>query len=1239
MINKNFGALALAVLVSCQSQHLATQQNSTAAATEKAVAPATTASDYKLDRARPLRYKPEGNSFVIVNGTKRFNRALYGTHSGFRVETGDLPEFLLYMPNKGGNLKLGLATDNGDKWLIKADHIKAIYTPGTMRYEIKDALLGEGQLNIQVLAMADAEGMVVAVESTPNTPAFDLIWTYGGASGHRPSRDGDIGADPESGFYLHPEHTKNNSFTLNKNTFLLDFKIKNNDAQIYGVVPAASTIALADANQQESPKTLLQSGKSELPVVAGKQQVKGQQKLYFAMQNGKSAKPLTYEQIPAAIAKAEAAVQKTASQIRLETPDPYLNTLGGALSIAADGIYDGQSYMHGAIAWRMPLNGWRGAYVADALGWHDRARSNFRGYSEAQVTEPASGPVVPDEERNWARQTEKLGISLYTSGYISRNPGKKHVAHHYDMNMVFIDQMLRHFLWTGDKEYIAEAWPILERHLAWEKRNFDADNDGLYDAYASFWASDGVQYSGGGVTHSSAYHYFSNKTAARLAELLGKNPAPYRLEAEKIKKAIESNMWLSDKGWYAEFKDLLGQRGLHTSAALWTVYHTLDSEVADPFQAYQTLRYVDTQIPKIPIKCSDLPDEKLYTLTTTNWMPYTWSVNNVALAEVVHTALAYWQAGFAEKANQLMKSVLVESMYMGSSPGNLQQLSYYDHYRGELYRDFADGIGMTSRALVEGMFGLVPDMLAGELTVRPGLPSDWNHALLETPDVKYSFRREGSKEIYSIEPRFGKQVKLNFRATALKDKVASVKVNGKSANWSSYAEAIGKPQITITPAVADTYEIEIEWAGNTLAAPKHAAVAANGAAMTVDLGQAEVLDLKDPQQLLASSTKSKNKAEVKLKGEEGHRTFFVQTKQGQLTWWQPVDVELREPFKLVAQPDNGQPQLHFVLQNNTAEDLNKEVTISTGSYSRKLSLNAKAQSASAAVTIPASHLVPGSNRVQVSTGDNVLATADLINWNLPLQAQATKQKFETVDLAEHYNDKVTQIFKNKYLSPRPASATLQLPTQGIGNWCYPLVTAEIDDTGVREKAGTNGGVFALPNGLQFSTAGPGTSNNIIFTSQWDNYPKEVTVPVSGNASHAYFLMAGSTNPMQTRFDNGEVVVTYTDGTTEKLVLRNPETWWPIEQDYVLNNYSFSSSKPKPIRVELKTGNIIGQNYRYSDIKGFAYDSAIPGGAATVLDLPLNPKKELKSVQVRTLANDVVIGLMGMTLVRDTVSAR
>jgi hypothetical protein len=42
---------------------------------------------------------------------------------------------------------------------------------------------------------------------------------------------------------------------------------------------------------------------------------------------------------------------------------------------------------------------------------------------------------------------------------------------------------------------------------------------------------------------------------------------------------------------------------------------------------------------------------------------------------------------------------------------------------------------------------------------------------------------------------------------------------------------------------------------------------------------------------------------------------------------------------------------------------------------------------------------------------------------------------------------------------------------------------------------------------------------------------------------------------------------------------------------------------------------------------------VPGGAATVLDLPLDPAKTLQSLTVRALANQVVVGLMAVTLKR------
>jgi hypothetical protein len=124
-------------------------------------------------------------------------------------------------------------------------------------------------------------------------------------------------------------------------------------------------------------------------------------------------------------------------------------------------------------------------------------------------------------------------------------------------------------------------------------------------------------------------------------------------------------------------------------------------------------------------------------------------------------------------------------------------------------------------------------------------------------------------------------------------------------------------------------------------------------------------------------------------------------------------------------------------------------------------------------------------------------------------------------------------------------------------------------------------------------------------------------------------MAGSTNFMQSHIDNGEVVIAYTDGSSARLALRNPETWWPIEQDYFIDDYQFPLHGPLPPRVDLKTGKV--RILSLDTFKGQGRD--IPGGAATVLDLPLDPAKQLQSLTVRTLANDAVVGLMGATLER------
>lgn len=1083
---------------------------------------------------RTIRYQPTSKGFKGVNLERRFNRALYGTNTGFRVEAGDKPEFALYLPGMGGNLKVGFKIGNTQKWLTDADSVIAIYNPGEMLYEIRDKALGKASIHLEVLAYADAEGMILKISAKNLSQPLQLFSSYGGVNGQKFSRDGDLGADPESVFYLKPEYCIDNQYQIKNNQFQLDFydatarkeRAKGNPAefsQVYGQFPANVQLRVSDASLLPNLDKFLNGGASKTPALTGNFYLKNETAAYIAIQ--RSAKFTLPEQ---EFTNAKKKIKALADRVILKTPDKWLNNYGAALAVAADGIWEEPSYIHGSVAWRMHLNGWRGAYVADPLGWHDRAKRHFESYSASQYLEPATGPVVADTALNLARQKEVRGTSLFSEGYIGRNPGKQSPPHHYDMNLGFIDQMLSHFFYTGNLEEIKALWPVVKRHLNWEKRNFDVDGDGLYDAYASFWASDGVQYSGGAVTLSSAYNYKANLLAARIAQLLNEDATPYQQEADKILKAMNAVLWMKNLGRFAEFKDALGHQFLHPAAGLWTVYHTIDSDVPNPIQAYQLVKYVDEHIPHIPIKAKGL-NEDYYTISTTNWQPYTWSVNNIATAEVLHTALSFWQANQAEEAFELWKGSVLENMYLGASPGNFGQVSFYDANRGELYRDFADPIGMAARSLTEGLFGVRPDVINDTLTIKPGLPSDWEYASLHLFDVNFDYQQKGKTATYTITQKYAHLLNLKLQLFAKSSEVKSVMVNGKKVGYKIVAGAVKYPMIEIGVPKSQTYQIVVEWAGEKLNTDEQVLFANNGK-VKVDLTGYKTAQNSTVQL-------------ININNDVDSARLFVPVQQGEMNWILPLKyVKQKEPKVLPNKP----------------------------------SLNQQTQ----------------------------------------------------VNLNTYFNSSVTDIFKNEYLSPRPVVPTLQLPTQGIGNWCYPLVNANIDDSGFRSKLQNN--TFKSPEGIIYNS--PATGKNIIYTSMWDNYPDSLAIPLSGNASHAYLLMAGSTNPMQSRFINGLVKVNYTDGTQDILELKNPENWWPIEQDLVNDGLAFTTDAPVPYRVYLKTGEISKGLKKYSSIKGFT-NQAIDGGAATLLDMPLNPNKKLKNMILETRANDVVIGLMAITLIK------
>ena len=1065
--------------------------------------------------ARQMQYWPEGRSIVCVNGNNLYSRALYGSHTLFRLETSDRPIFATYDKGNSKNIRLYLTTGGSIIRLDSTTYCKAEYEGGERRYIVKhDAWGKDAELRITALASQHEETALWSFYCTGFKDDVLMEARVCQVAKTKMSREGDLGLEPRSSYEPSADEK--------------DLQTISWDANGYSYLWLLDNKKLVVPYPDDGTKRMVRELKD---------------------------------------------LHELTSAVEFTTPNPFINTLGANLVAAADGLWDGESWLHGCIGWRMPLAGWRAAYVADALGWNDRAISHFNAYAKSQVTNVP--PIYPhpsqDPANNLARAEEKWGTQMYSNGYICRYPNRNDKMHHYDMNLNYVDELLWHFCYDADTAYMRKMFPLLKLHLEWEKRNFDPDGDHLYDAYCCIWASDALYYNSGAVTHSSAYNYRGNLLTARIAEIIGEDPTPYREEAEAILKAMNQRLWIEDEGHWAEFQDFMGEKRLHKSAAIWSIYTPIDCGACTDEQAYRATKWVDKYIPHIPIRISEVGSRNLelgsdasqvgsddvrststiktsysptgeilpnssfqippsiQTISTTNWLPYDWSTNNVAHEEVMNMVLAYFKAGRYDSGYNLLMADLLDGQYLGQCPGNFGQISYYDKARSEAYRDFGDNVGISARAIINGLFGVQPDALNGKCVIQPAFPLEWDSVTFKTPYLSYQYIKDGNKIVFHITQNFTRPLKIIVKSFLGQGNVKMVEGNDEK-----------------------TQRIEIE---------------------------------------------------------VGIRNYEVGSSASQ----------------------------------DRSDDVRSTSTLNPS-------------------TSPIGETLPNSSIL-------------LPTSNYGLDDIPSAKKRTTVDLSKYFNANVDDIFKNEYLSPRSPYTTLEIPKQGIGQWCLPKRTANIEDDGLRAKV-KNGLFDTGLNGLTFAT--PAEGKNIVYTSLWDNYPNSVTIPLKGKAKYANLLLAGSTNNMQSRIDNGIIVATYQDGTTDTLHLENPINWCPIEQEYYVDEFAFRVGPQRPYRVHLGSGvvsrellDVGSRNYEggsgasqgrsndgrstsslktSSSPKGETLpnssfhlppssnpDSAEPryieNGAAQILRMSLDNHKRLKTLEIRTLSNDVVIGLMAITLER------
>ena len=223
-----------------------------------------------------------------------------------------------------------------------------------------------------------------------------------------------------------------------------------------------------------------------------------------------------------------------------------------------------------------------------------------------------------------------------------------------------------------------------------------------------------------------------------------------------------------------------------------------------------------------------------------------------------------------------------------------------------------------------------------------------------------------------------------------------------------------------------------------------------------------------------------------------------------------------------------------------------------------------------------------------------------------------------------FNADVRSIFQQQYISPRTNTVSARIGTDGYSPWTFlfwnykaPLI--QLDSVQQLLKDSNH-----IITKQQVPFYWNNVQKNIAFTSLWDNWPKKISVPVNQKGKSVWLMVAGSTNPMQCNIANAIIIFKYADKSRDTLALIPPLNYWALAPynikspspgvvsrgDYTNETDLFAVPKPWPEIVQL------GQNCR-----------------AMLLNRKLKDGVALESVTLQTLSQDVVVGLMGITIMK------
>jgi len=774
------------------------------------------------------------------------------------------------------------------------------------------------------------------------------------------------------------------------------------------------------------------------------------------------------------------------------------------LAVALDASWHGRTFYHGAQGYHAPFLGWRGWYAPSLFGWKTRVataiRSHFDTITRSEGPEKVwwDGADRPDLDHEGTQYHHLENSSGFLPALLHRNDI-------YDMQEVALDMTLHFLNLYPDLKLAGEIFDRIAQMLAWEERILDPDQDGLYQNFLNTWISDGHSYHGAGCAQASAYNYQANVMMAKLAAQFDYPVAIYKKRAEKIHKAMQDKLWMASKGLLAESIDTVGNKLLHPSPELSTLYLAIECGLTDMFQGYQMLRFTETELRQE--RTLNRQGRLVY---SSNWYPKKYSTCGLFPAENMHLAWAYFQLGQKERGWEILNA-LVDCYFSGKNPGLVSHILTGHGGADNGDQDFSDVSSMYLRLIVEGLWGIRFYLLDHVVEIAPNLPADWTHGSMVLKDISVTYQREGRQETLQVfcAKECYKRIKLPLRSSC----VEGVLLNHTLADYRIEA-AVNGCFLVIETDLAGPLHLEIHHGREPLPTLRYAGKTLCGNTVEIETTGGEITGYQDPTGAFADAAICGTKLYAKVQDVSGPHTLFVGIRAGQYEAWLPADIIVAE----------------------------------------------KAVRPSPALT------------------------------------KKTAASFEPLDITEHFNVKMKDLHTLEYRSPRPKGYSIGVRLNGRYAWEWNHMghnAVHIDDSALRQARG----VFTSPSGIKFAipTEGP----DLACVSLWDNFPTTMQIPLKGKAAELALFFIGVTNAMQCWVENARLTVSYRDGSEETVSLIHPQNF----DDWLV--------------PALQSDN---EAVYFSD-----YNHGI------VQRIILNPQKDLSALTLQAVANEVILGLMAVSI--------